>query len=109
MAETFNRASTILSTTSITDVYTVPSGATAVVMGCVVANVDGTNAAGITVDITTSLNAAIAKLAYLISVPAKASVELVANKVVLKSGEKLRATASAASDLEVTVSVLEIT
>lgn len=112
MAETLNRVSTILSTTSITDAYQAPNSADAnraVVMSCIVANVDGTNAAAITVDITDSNNAAIAKLAYTISVPAKASVELVANRVVLKRGEKFRATASAANDLEVTVSALEIT
>jgi hypothetical protein len=111
MAETFNRASVALSTTSITDVYQAPNVAStdrAVVLSCLVANVDGVNAAGITIDITNSSNAAIAKIANTITVPADASVELIANKVVLKQGEKLRATASAGGDLEVTVSVLEI-
>jgi hypothetical protein len=47
MAEVFNRASTALTTTGITDVYTAPSGNAAdraVVLGCVAANIDGTNA-----------------------------------------------------------------
>tara|TARA_R110000868_G_scaffold172294_1_gene408181 strand:- start:180 stop:518 length:339 start_codon:yes stop_codon:yes gene_type:complete len=111
MAEAFNRASVALSTTSITDVYQAPNVAStdrAVVLSCLVANVDGVNAAGITIDITNSSNAAIAKIANTITVPADASVELIANKVVLKQGEKLRATASAGGDLEVTISVLEI-
>lgn len=112
MAEAFNRASVALSTTSITDVYQAPNAAAgnrAMVLSCLVANVDGTAAADITVTITDSSNNAIAKLANTIPVPADSSLELIANKLVLKQGEKLRATASAGGDLEVTVSSLEIT
>ena len=112
MAETFNRASAALSTTSITDVYQAPNVANtdrAVVLSCLVANVDGTNAADITLTITDSANAAIAKIANTIQVPADSTLEAIPNKLILKRGEKIRATASAASDLEVTVSALEIT
>jgi len=112
MAETFNRASVALTTTSITDVYQAPNVAAtdrAIVLSCLVANVDGINNASVTIDITDSANAAVAKIANTITVPADASVEFIANKLVLKSGEKLRATASAGNDLEVTVSALEIT
>lgn len=112
MAEAFNRASVALSTTSITDVYQAPNtaaGNRAIVLSCLVANVDGTAAADITVTITDSSDNAIAKLANTIPVPADSSLELIANKLVLKQGEKLRATASAGGDLEVTVSSLEIT
>ena len=112
MAETFNRASAALSTTSITDVYQAPNVANtdrAVVLSCLVANVDGTNAADITLTITDSADAAIAKIANTIQVPADSTLEAIPNKLTLKRGEKIRATASAASDLEVTVSALEIT
>lgn len=112
MAETFNRASVALSTTSITDVYQAPTAnATdrAIVLSCLVANVDGINNASITLDITNSGNTGIAKIANTITVPADASIECIPNKLVLKQGEKIRATASAGGDLEVTVSVLEIT
>lgn len=112
MAETFNRASVALTTTSITDVYQAPNVATAdraIVLSCLVANVDGVNNASVTIDITDSTNAAIAKIANTINVPADASVEFIPNKLVLKCGEKLRATANAGGDLEVTVSALEIT
>jgi len=112
MAETFNRASAALSTTSITDVYQAPNVANtdrAVVLSCLVANVDGTNAADITLTITDSADAAIAKIANTIQVPADSTLEAIPNKLILKRGEKIRATASAASDLEVTVSALEIT
>jgi hypothetical protein len=112
MAETFNRASVALTTTSITNVYQAPNIADAdraVVLSCLVANVDGTNAADITLTITDSADAAIAKIANTIQVPADSTLEAIPNKLILKRGEKIRATASAASDLEVTVSALEIT
>jgi hypothetical protein len=112
MAEAFNRDSVALSTTSITDVYQAPNvaaGNRAIVLSCLIANVDGIVAADITVTITDASNNAISKLANTIPVPADSSLELIANKLVLKQGEKLRATASAGGDLEVTVSTLEIT
>lgn len=112
MAETFNRNSVKLTTTSITDAYQAPNVAAtdrAIVLSCMVANVDGTSSADVTVAITDSSNVEIAKLANTINVPADASLEIVANKVVLKRGEKLRVTASAANRLDVTVSSLEIT
>ena len=112
MTETFNRASVALTTTSITDAYQAPNIAAsdrAIVLSCLVANVDGTAASDVTITITDSANAVISRLASTISVPPDASLEVIANKLVLKRGEKLRATASTASDLEVTVSALEIT
>lgn len=112
MPEAFNRASVALTSTSTTDVYQAPNVAAsdrAVVMSCLVANVDGVNPCDITLTITDSSNTAIAKIANTISVPPDASLETIVNKLVLKRGEKIRATASAASDLEVTVSALEIT
>lgn len=112
MAETFNRASVALTTTGITDVYQCPStnaADRAVVLSCMVANVDGANPCDITLTITDSSNVAIAKIANTISVPMDATLEAIANKLILKSGEKIRATASAANDIEITVSALEIT
>jgi len=111
MAETFNRNSVKLTSTSATDAYQAPNVANtdrAIVLSCMVANVDGTNGADVTVAITDASNTEIAKIANTISVPADASLEIVANKVVLKRGEKLRVTASAANRLDVTVSALEI-
>jgi hypothetical protein len=112
MAETFNRASVALTTTSITDVYQAPNVAAtnrSIVLSCLVANVDGTAACDVTIDVTNASNTKIATLASTVAVPADASLEVIVNKLVLKQGEKIRATASAASDLEVTVSALEIT
>lgn len=112
MTEAFNRASVALVTTGITDVYQAPSAAVsdrAVVISCLVANVDGANAANITLTITDSSDVVISRILLGASVPAGAALEAIPNKLVLKSGEKIRATASAASDLEVTVSAVEVT
>jgi hypothetical protein len=112
MAETFNRASVALTTTTITDVYQAPNIANAdraVVLSCLVANVNGTNNTAVTIDITDSTNTAIAKIVSTVVVPADATLEVIPNKLILKRGEKLRVTAQNSSHLEVTVSALEIT
>ena len=112
MAETFNNASVKLSTTSATDIYQAPTGNAAdraIVLSCLVANVDGTNSAGITITVTDGSNNVLSTLASTITVPADASLEVIANKLILKQSQKIRATASAANDLEVTLSALEIT
>jgi hypothetical protein len=112
MAETFNNASVKLTTTSATDIYQAPTGNAAdraIVLSCLVANVDGANAADITITVTDSSNNVLSTLASTIAVPADASLEVIANKLVLKQSQKIRATASTANDLEVTLSVLEIT
>lgn len=112
MAETFNRASVALSTTTITDVYQAPNNLAAdraIVLSCLVANVNGANPTDVTLTVTNSSNADIARIASTIVVPADATLEVISNKLVLKQGEKLRATAAHASYLEVTVSALEIT
>ena len=112
MAETFNNASVKLTTTTATDVYqapTVNAADRAIVLSCLVANVDGVNNAEITITVTDSSNTVLSTLASTIAVPADASLEVIANKLVLKQSQKIRATASAANDLEVTLSALEVT
>ena len=112
MAETFNNASVKLTTTNATDVYQAPTANAAdraIVLSCLVANVDGANAADITITVTDGSDVVQSTLASTITVPADASLEVILNKLVLKQSQKIRATASVASDLEVTVSALEIT
>ena len=111
MAETFNRASAAL-TTSFAQVYAAPtnSGDVSVVLSVLVSNVDTSSATDVSVSIYSGGSAvAGGTLAKEITVPSKASMELIANKLILKAGESLHAKASAASDLEVTISALEIT
>jgi len=89
--------------------YTCPAATTAVVIGCQVANVDGTNSANVSVFWTD--DSAADKVTYLcktVAVPANESFAPVAGKLVLAAGDTLQAVASAAGDLELTASVLEI-
>ena len=112
MAETFNNASVKLTATSATDIYQAPTGNAAdraIVLSCLVANVDGSSNAAITITVTDGSNNVLSTLASTITVPADASLEVIANKLILKQSQKVRATASAANDLEVTLSALEIT
>lgn len=109
MAETFQRTSLAVTSTE-TDAYQCPSATTAVVLSCLVANVDGTNSDDITAKITNSSNTEQSRIASTITVPADASLELIPNKLVLEANEKLRLTGAAASGrLSATISILEIT
>ena len=112
MAETFNNASVKLTSTSATDLYQAPTAASSnrtIVLSCMVANVDGTNNTKVTVTLTNSSDVVQSHLCKDLLVPAGATVEVISNKVVLTQSQKLRATAEVASDLEVTVSSLDIT
>ena len=112
MAEAFNNASVKLTTTTATDIYQAPTSNAAdraIVLSCVVANVDGAANFPVTVTVTDSSNAVLSTLAHLIVVPSAASLEIISNKVILKQSQKIRATAGTASKLEVTLSALEVT
>lgn len=111
MANIFNNGQVQLSTTSVTDVYQAPTStdAVSVVLSVMCANVNGTAAADISIIKTNSGNTIQSYLAFTIPVPADTSLEVVATKFVLKTGEKLRAQASAANFLNVTISALDIT
>ncbi|MGQ9370352.1 hypothetical protein [Azospirillum sp. ST 5-10] len=93
--------------TSAADVYTAPAGGAKVTM-IQVANVDGTNAVNVTVQWTdASAGAAITRLCYQAEVKAKDSIAVQAGGLILESGDKIQALASAAGDAEITVCVLE--
>lgn len=112
MPEAFNNASVKLTTTSATDVYQAPTSNAAdraIVLSCMVANVDGANSADITLAVTDGSNTVLSTLASTVAVPPDATLEVITNKVVLKQSQKIRATASAANDLEITLSALEVT
>jgi hypothetical protein len=111
MAEAFTNSGVQLTTTSITTVYQAPStsGARAVVLSSLAANATGTVSVNYSLDLTDSANTLVATVAKLIAIPANATLELIPNKIVLASGQKLRATSSLASGVHVVTSVLEIT
>lgn len=111
MANTFNNASVKLTTTATTDIYQAPgtTGNVGVVLSVLASNVNGGASADLSILKTDSGNTAQSYIAYTIPIPSDTSMEMIPNKLVLKAGEKLRATASSASYIEITVSVLEIT
>lgn len=111
MANTFKNAKCAMVTGGAT-AYTCPAATTAIVIGCIVANIDGTNAANATVHWTDDSDSDTAtNLIKLVSVPPNSSLAVIGGangKLVLEAGDTLVGTASADSDLSMTVSVLEI-
>ncbi|AHD09543.1 hypothetical protein [Phaeobacter gallaeciensis] len=91
-------------TTSSADVFTVPAGKVRHVTLIQVCNVDGTNAADATIQWTDASNSdAVTRLAYQVTVEAQDSRTMSVGALALAAGDKLQALASAASDLEMTV------
>ena len=107
MAETFQTVNVALGDTADAVAYTCPAATTAIVIHCQVANVDGTNAADLNIDMNDG--SVVAALVSTLSVPADSAVNPIGGKLVLEDGDELRAWAGAASDLEMTLSLLEIT
>jgi len=111
MANKFNNSSLTLSTTNLTDLYQAPTStdAVAIILSLMVSNIDGTNSADVSIIKTDSSNTEQSKIVHTIPIPPDTSLEVVANKLILKAGEKIRVQASAADDLSITLSCLEIT
>ena len=107
MANVFQTVTVALGNSADAVVYTCPGSTTAIVVHCQVANVDGTNAADLNIDHNDGSTTA--ALVSTLSVPADSAVNPIGGKLVLEAADTLRAWAGAASDLELTLSVLEIT
>ena len=117
MANAFKNAGVALSSTNATTLYQVPTGVnSSVVHSIYIANVDGTNSVNVNVEVSTdgAGSANFFHVAKTVPVPADASLILdkpinLFNSSLATVGDLIRVTASAASDLECFVSVLEIT
>ena len=117
MANAFKNAGVALSSTNATTLYQVPTGVnSSVVHSIYIANVDGTNSVNVNVEVSTdgAGSANFFHVAKTVPVPADASLILdkpinLFNTSTAPAGDLIRVTASAASDLECFVSVLEIT
>ena len=108
MANTFKNAVTG-SSTSVGAFYTCPVSTTAVVHAVYLSNVDGTNDA--TIDVAVSGSAYFDDRRYLlktVSIPAD-STTVIEKPINLGAGDRLETKASVAGDIEVFVSILEIT
>jgi len=71
-----------------------------------VSNVDGINAASVSIDIYRSSTAY--HVAKTVSIPADATLDILSKSIYLEEGDSLRLTASVASDLEAVCSYEEI-
>ena len=109
MAETFHSKAALVTNSADTNLLTAGSGETFVIIHCQVANVDGTNAADLYIDMVDDESSDVtAALAHTISVPADSAINPIGGKLVLEAGDKLQITGQANSDLEATISYLKI-
>ena len=102
-------ATALLDGTSRTEAIDVPAEKIAKINTILVANVDGTNAADITIEVSVDNGSNYVKIANTISVPADATLSFLENPIYLDETDILAVTASANSDLTYFVSYEEIT
>lgn len=108
MAEAFKNFKLALGTDSTT-AYTCPAATTAIVLLCQVANIDGTNEADATVSWTDASDSdASTALVSAVPVPAGSALGVLSGKLILEAGDTIAGLASAASDLVLTGSVVEM-
>ena len=107
MAEAFKAVNVNLGDSADAVAYTCPGSTTAIVIHCQVANVDGTNSADLNIDHNDG--STVSALVSTLAVPADTAVNPIGGKLVLEAGDELRCWASATGDLELTLSVLQIT
>jgi hypothetical protein len=96
-------------TTSRASAVDVPAEKVAKINTILIANIDGTNAADVTIEVSIDNGSNYVAIASTISVPADATLSFLENPIYLDETDILAVTASAASDLTYFVSYEEIT
>ena len=96
-------------TTSRASAVDVPAEKVAKINTILIANIDGTNAADVTIEVSIDNGSNYVAIAKTISVPADATLSFLENPIYLDETDQLAVTASAASDLTYFVSYEEIT
>jgi len=113
MANTFKLKTKASVGTSLTTVYTVPASTTTVVIGLTVANKTGASvnaSAQIVTASTTGENADDVYIVKDIPLPSGSSVEMMSgNKINLEAGDIIKVQSSAATSLDASLSIMEIT
>ena len=108
MAEAFKNFKLALGTDSAT-AYTCPAATTAIVLLCQVANIDGVNEADTTITWTDASDSdASTALVSAMPIPAGSALGVLSGKLVLEAGDTIAGLASAASDLVLSGSVVEM-
>jgi len=96
-------------TTSRASAVDVPAEKIAKINTILIANIDGTNAADVTIEVSVDDGSSYVAIAKTISVPADATLSFLENPIYLDETDILAVTASANSDLTYFVSYEEIT
>jgi len=96
-------------TTSRASAVDVPAEKIAKINTILIANIDGTNAANVTIEVSINNGSDYFAIASTISVPADATLSFLENPIYLDETDILAVTASAANDLTYFVSYEEIT
>ena len=102
-------ATALLDGTSRTTAVDVPAEKIAKINTILIANIDGSNAADVTIEVSTDDGSSYVAIASTISVPADATLSFLENPIYLDETDLLYFTASAANDLTYFVSYEEIT
>jgi len=99
-----------LGTSANTDILTCPSDKVLKINSIIVANVDGTNSATVTVHFYDNSATARYNLAHTIAVPADTTLVVIGkdSPIYLEESDQIEAEASAASDLEIVISYEEL-
>lgn len=105
MPNTF-KSVTYTTTTSLANTYICPSGTTAIIIGAQAAN-KLTTPLGFSA--TTNNGANVSHLASNIAIPGSSALGFISGKLVLEAGEYLQTSATSASNVNITLSILEIT
>jgi hypothetical protein len=108
MAETFHSLNAALGTTADTAVHTNSTSNKQIIILCQVANIDGSNSADVNIDYYDSSASSAKALTSTVAVPGDTSINPIGGKLVLEPNDELRAWASAAGDLEIVISYIEI-
>jgi hypothetical protein len=108
MANTFKNYRADVSDT-LTAVYTVPSSTTAIIIGCQCANIHASDAGQLDLAWTDTSGSTTTYLIKGANVPNKSALAPIEGKVVLETGDIIKAKAAVASTLGLTLAVLEIT
>ena len=107
MANTFKNAGVAVGN-SATTIYTAPGSTTGVIHAVYISNVDGANDATIDLYVTDTSAGSDFYIMKTVDVPADSSV-ILEKPINLGAGDKLETKASAADDIDVFASILEIT
>lgn len=105
MPNTF-RSILVTATTSLSNVYTANSGVTTIVIGA-----QACNGIGSTVTLTAKVANATTNthLANAVAIPPNAALSFISGKLVLETGESLQVSTNSNNNVQITLSLLEIT